>query len=153
VLDTPQDVRDQREETARGTVERIKGLTLGCKQLSDHSAQTYERHTKNPELKTLESQLQEAKYQEETIQAQLKPLPAVERMKQSQEQCTAQQQIHTIQIKVMEVNQRLQPIQDEAFQLFIEIKGRGEKLEQVVTTAEQRLEGPVNEVVIQEFIE
>jgi hypothetical protein len=36
--DTPQDVRDQREATARGTVERIKGLTLECKQLSDHNA-------------------------------------------------------------------------------------------------------------------
>ena len=84
---------------------------------------------------------------------QLKPLPAVERMKQSQEQCIAQQQIHTIQIKVMEVTQRLQPIQDEAFQLFIEIKGWGAKLEQVVTTVEQRLEGPVNEVVIQELVE
>jgi hypothetical protein len=81
VPDTPQDVRDQREATARGTVERIKGLTLECKQLSDHSAQMYERLTENPELKTLESQLQEVKYQEETIQAQLKPLSVVERMK------------------------------------------------------------------------
>ena len=51
----------------------------------------------------------------------------------------------------MEVIQRLQPIHDEAFQLFIEIEGRGEELEQVVTRAEQCLEGPVNEVVIQEF--
>ena len=53
----------------------------------------------------------------------------------------------------MEVTQRLQPIQDEAFQLFAEIKGRGVELEQFVTTAEQRLEGPINEVVIQEFVE
>jgi hypothetical protein len=53
----------------------------------------------------------------------------------------------------MEVTQRLQPIQDEAYQLFTEIEGRGEKLEQVVTTAEQRLEGPINEAVIQEFTE
>ena len=51
----------------------------------------------------------------------------------------------------MEVTQRLQPIQDESCQLFIEIEGRGAKLEQVVTVAEHRLEGPVNEVVIQEF--
>jgi hypothetical protein len=29
----------------------------------------------------------------------------------------------------MEVNQRLQPVQDEAYQLFTEIKGRGEELE------------------------
>ena len=53
----------------------------------------------------------------------------------------------------MEVTQRLQPIQDEDCQLFSEIKGRGAELEQVVTTVEQRLEGPVNKVVIQEFAE
>jgi hypothetical protein len=53
----------------------------------------------------------------------------------------------------MEVTQRLQPTQDEAFQLFIEIEGRGEELEKVITAVEQRLEGPVNEVVIQEFAE
>jgi phage shock protein A len=104
-------------------------------------------------LKALESQLQEAKQQAEIVQVQLKPLSAVERMKRSQEQCTAQQQVHTIQRKVMEVTQRLQPIQDEACQLFAEIEGRGEELEQVITAAEQRLEGPVNEAVIQEFIE
>jgi hypothetical protein len=51
------------------------------------------------------------------------------------------------------VNQRLQPVQDEAFQLLAKIEGRGEKLEQVITTDEQHLEGPVNEVVIQEFVE
>jgi phage shock protein A len=153
VPSTPQDVRDQREATARSTVERIKAFTMECKQLSDRSAQTYERLTEDPELKALESQLQEAKQQAETVQAQLKPLSAVERMKRSQEQCTAQQQVHTIQSKVMEVTQRLQPIQDEACQLFAEIEGRGEELEQVVTAAEQRLEGPVNEAVIQEFIE
>jgi hypothetical protein len=53
----------------------------------------------------------------------------------------------------MEVTQRLQHVQDEAYQVFTEIKGRGEKLEQVFTAAEQRLEGPVNEEIIQEFIE
>jgi hypothetical protein len=37
--------------------------------------------------------------------------------------------------------------------LFIEIEGQGEELDQVVTVAEQRLEGPVNEAVIQEFTE
>jgi hypothetical protein len=42
VPSTPQEVRDQREETARSTVERIKALALECKQLSSHSAQTYE---------------------------------------------------------------------------------------------------------------
>jgi hypothetical protein len=53
----------------------------------------------------------------------------------------------------MEVNQRLQSIQDEAYQLFTEIEGRGAKLEKVVTVVEQRLEGLVNEAVIQEFTE
>jgi hypothetical protein len=48
----------------------------------------------------------------------------------------------------MEVTQRLQPIQDEAYQLFVEIEGRGEELEQVITVVEQSLEGPVNEVII-----
>jgi hypothetical protein len=53
----------------------------------------------------------------------------------------------------MEATQRLQPIQDEACQLFTEIEGQGEELEQVITAAEQRLEGHVNEAVIQEFVE
>jgi hypothetical protein len=90
VPETPQDVRDQREAIVQSAVERIKALAMECKQLSNRSAQTYEQLIENPELQILESQLQEAKQQEETIQAQLKPLSAVERMKQSQEQCTAQ---------------------------------------------------------------
>ena len=75
---TLQDVRDQREVTARSIVERIKYFSMECKQLGDRSAQTYEKLTENAELKTLESQLQEAKKQAETIQAQLKPLSVVE---------------------------------------------------------------------------
>jgi chromosome segregation ATPase len=153
VPETPQDVRDQREATAQSAVERIKALAMECKQLSNRSAQMYEKLTENPELQALESQLQEAKQQAETIQAQLKPLSVVERMKRSQEQRTAQQQIHTIQSRVMEVTQRLQPVQDKAYQLFTEVEGRGAELEQVVTAAEQCLEGPVNDAVIQEFIE
>jgi hypothetical protein len=51
------------------------------KQLSDHSAHTYEKLTENAGLEALESQLQEVKQQEETIQVQLKPLSVVERMK------------------------------------------------------------------------
>jgi len=100
---TPQDLRDQREATAQSAVERIKALTLECKKLTDHSAHTYEQLTKNPELKALESQLQEAKYQAEKIQAQLKSLSVVERMKRSQEKRTTQQQIHTIKSRVMEI--------------------------------------------------
>jgi hypothetical protein len=42
VPETPQDVRDQTEATARSVVERIKSLTMECKQLIDHSAQNYE---------------------------------------------------------------------------------------------------------------
>jgi hypothetical protein len=53
----------------------------------------------------------------------------------------------------MEVTQSLQPIQDEAFQLFTEIEGQRAELEQVVIVQEQCLEGPINEVVIQEFVE
>jgi hypothetical protein len=53
----------------------------------------------------------------------------------------------------MEVTQRLQPVQDKSYQLFTEIEGRGEKLEHVVATVEQCLEGPVNEAFIQEFVE
>jgi hypothetical protein len=67
VPDTPQDVRDQRVATARSEVEIIKALAMECKQLIDHSAQDYERLTENPELKALESQLQEVKQQAETI--------------------------------------------------------------------------------------
>jgi chorismate synthase len=140
VPDTPQDVRDQGDATARSTVDRIKALAMECKKLSDQSVQMYEKLTENPELKALESHLQEVKQQAQIIQAQLKPLSSIERMKRSQEQRTSQQKIHTIQSRVMEVTQRLQPIQDEAFQ--------GAELEQVVTAAEQCLEVPVNEVVI-----
>jgi uncharacterized protein YggU (UPF0235/DUF167 family) len=64
-----------------------------------------------------------------------------------------QQQVHTIQRRVMEMTQRLQPIQDEAFQLFSEIEGQGEELKKFLTAAEQRLEGPANEAIIQEFAE
>jgi hypothetical protein len=53
----------------------------------------------------------------------------------------------------MEITQWLQPVQDKAYQLFTEVESRGAELEQVVTTAEQRLEGPVNDAVIQEFTE
>jgi hypothetical protein len=44
VPETPQDVRDQREETARSTIERLKTLTGECKQLSNHSAHMYDSH-------------------------------------------------------------------------------------------------------------
>jgi hypothetical protein len=53
----------------------------------------------------------------------------------------------------MEITQWLQPVQDKAYQLFTEVESQGAELEQVVTTAEQCLEGPVNDAVIQEFVE
>jgi hypothetical protein len=53
----------------------------------------------------------------------------------------------------MEVTQRLQLVQDEECTLFEEIEGQGAQLEQVVTTVEQCLEGPVTKKVIQEFTE
>jgi hypothetical protein len=72
-------------------------------------------------------------------------------MKHPQEKHTTQQHIHTIQRKVMEVTQRLQPVQDKAYQLFIEVEGQEAELEKVVTAAEQHLEEPINDVVIQDF--
>jgi hypothetical protein len=53
----------------------------------------------------------------------------------------------------MEVTQWLQPMQDKACQLFKEVKSRGVELEQVFLTTEHCLEGPMNDAVIQEFIE
>jgi hypothetical protein len=112
--ETPQDVRYQREATTHNIVDILKALALECNQLSNRSAQTYENLTENPELQTLESQLQEAKQHADTLQAQLKALSVVDRMKRSHEQLTAQQQIHILQRKVMEVTQQLQPVQDKA---------------------------------------
>jgi uncharacterized coiled-coil protein SlyX len=65
----------------------------------------YEKLAKNLKLQTLESQLQEAKQHVDTLHAQLKALTTIDRMKISQEKRTAQQQIHTIQRKVMEITQ------------------------------------------------
>jgi hypothetical protein len=79
-------------------------------------------------MKTLESHLQEAKQQATIVHAHLKHLSLVERMKRYQERRISQQQVHTIQRKVMEVTQKLQPVQDESFQLFEEIEGRGAEL-------------------------
>jgi hypothetical protein len=53
----------------------------------------------------------------------------------------------------MEVTQRIQSVQDVSFQLFKDIEGRGEEMEQVVTSVEQFLEGSVNEAVLREFTE
>jgi DNA anti-recombination protein RmuC len=101
----------------------------------------------------LESQLQEAKQQETIVQAHLKILSAVKKIKMSQKQHAIQQQVHAIQSKVMEVTQRLQPVQDESCTIFEKFEGQGAQLEQVVTAVEQHLEGPVTDKVIQEFPE
>ena len=37
--------------------------------------------------------------------------------------------------------------------MFTEIEGRGAELEQAVIAVKQRLDGPVNKAVIQEFVE
>jgi hypothetical protein len=47
----------RREETAKNTLVRIRALASECKQLSDRSAQTYERLTEDPKLKKIEAQL------------------------------------------------------------------------------------------------
>jgi hypothetical protein len=56
-------------------------------------------------------------------------------MKRFPEQHITQQQVHTLQSKVMEFSQRLQPIQEKACQLFTEVEIQGFDLEQVVITA------------------
>ena len=58
-----------------------------------------------------------------------------------------------LQSKVMEVSQQLQPLQEKACQMFTEVETQATELEQVVITAEQCLEGLVNDAVIQEFTE
>ena len=82
---TPQEVHDQWELTAQSAVERIKTLAAECKQLSSRSAQIYEKLSEDLELKKLESQLQEAKQQANIVQAQLKLLSPIEKMKRSKE--------------------------------------------------------------------
>jgi lipid II:glycine glycyltransferase (peptidoglycan interpeptide bridge formation enzyme) len=74
VPSTLQEARDQREKTARSVVERIKELSLECKQLSSQSEQTYEHLAEDPKIKTMESQLKEAKMQVEIVQVKFKPL-------------------------------------------------------------------------------
>jgi hypothetical protein len=81
----------------------------------------------------------------------MKSLTTVERMKRSKEQSAAQQYITTIQGRVMEVTHRLQPMQEESCVVFEEIEGQGSKLDQVVVTVEQCLEGTITEKLIQEF--
>ena len=133
---TPQEIRYLREATARNAIGQLKTLALECKKLSARSTQTYENLTENPELQALEAHLQEEKKHADTLQAQLKSLCSVDRIKRSHEKCTTQQQINMIQSKVMEVTQQLQPVQDKACILFSKIKIQGEELKQVVITAE-----------------
>jgi hypothetical protein len=57
VPSTPQEVCDQREETYKNTVVRIRSLTLECKKLSDRSTQKYERLSEDPKLRKMEAQL------------------------------------------------------------------------------------------------
>jgi hypothetical protein len=85
VPNTLLEVRDQREEIAWSAIQKIKSLALECKHLNSRSAHTYECLAEDLELRTLESELQEAKQQATSVQAQLKPLSMVERMKRSQE--------------------------------------------------------------------
>jgi len=50
VPETPQDIRDLREETAHNTVGRLKSLELECKKMTSRSSQTHETLMENPEL-------------------------------------------------------------------------------------------------------
>jgi hypothetical protein len=83
----------------------------------------------------------------------MKLLTAIERMKRSQEQHAVKQQITALQGKVMEVMQKLQPVQDEACKVFEEINGQGSQLDQVFAVVERCLEGPVIEQTIQKLAE
>jgi len=69
MLSIPQEVRDHREKSTRSVVERIRALASEYKKLSDQSAQTYECLAEDPELRTLEAQLQEVKKHASTMQA------------------------------------------------------------------------------------
>ena len=82
------------------------------------------------------------------LHVQIKTLSPVKRMNRFAEQCTAQQQVHTLQSKVMEVSQQLHSIQEKECQLFVELESEGVELEQVFITVEQCLEGPLNDTVI-----
>jgi hypothetical protein len=86
-------VSDQREETAKNTIVRTRYLTSECKQLSDISAQTYERLVEDLELRNMEAQLQEVQQQEFFMEAHMKLLTAIEIMKRYQKQCAVQKQI------------------------------------------------------------
>jgi hypothetical protein len=88
VPSTSQEVRDQREEASRNTVERIRALALECKKLSDRNAHTYEHLAEDLELRKLEAELHEVKQYVSIVQAQMKLLIVVEKMKRSQEKCT-----------------------------------------------------------------
>jgi hypothetical protein len=50
-----------------------------------------------------------------------------------------QQHMTSLHGRVMEVVQKLQPVQDEACKVFEEIEGHGLQLDQVVAIVEQRL--------------
>jgi hypothetical protein len=81
----------------------------------------------------------------------MKLLTVVERMKRSQEQHAVQQHITALQGRVMEVTQKLQPMQDKACKVFEEIDGQGSQLDQMVASVEQCLEGSITEQMIQEL--
>jgi hypothetical protein len=100
-------VRDQQELNAQSAVKRIKTLATEYKQLSSRSVQIYEQLSEDPELKKLESQLQEEKQHKDIVQTQIKLLSPIERMKRSQEQSTTQQLLLTTQNRVMEVTHKL----------------------------------------------
>jgi len=76
------------------------------------------------------------KHHTSTMQGQMKLLTAVEKMKRSKEQCAFQQQVSTIQSRVIEVTQRLQWVQDEACMIFEEVEGQGSQLYQLVVIVE-----------------
>jgi hypothetical protein len=51
----------------------------------------------------------------------------------------------------MEVTHCIQPVQDKACILFVQIESQRAELKKVVITIEQRPKGPINDTVILEF--
>jgi hypothetical protein len=88
------------------------------------------------------------KQQASRVEVQFQYLSVIEKMKMSQEVHVVQQWVIAIQSRFMKATQRLQSVQEEACTLFEEIEGQAAKLEQVVTTVEQCLEGTVTQKLI-----
>lgn len=78
----------------------------------------------------------------------MKLLTALDRMKRSSEQRTMQQQVAELQTKVNAITQRIQPVQDEACQLFEEIDAQGSQLENSFEEVERCIQESITEKIM-----